>query len=184
MSGTEKAPRDRERVRGRGRSAVLLGGVGAVAALALTGWSGWSYARAAAEEDLAYGKARDTVLEQGSAHVARLNSIDGTQVREGLREWRAAATGPLLDELKRTGERSGKVLQQDGTSTRATVTEAAVTALDTRAGTATLIAALRVEATPREGEATTDRKRFEAGLARTSDGWKIDALTALPVGAP
>jgi Mce-associated membrane protein len=27
----------------------------------------------------------------------------------------------------------------------------------------------------------TDRKRLEAALARTGDGWKVTALTAVPV---
>jgi Mce-associated membrane protein len=74
-------------------------------------------------------------------------------------------------------------LKQSGTSTRGTVTDAAVTELDTRAGTAKLIATVQVRVTPATGTATTDRKRFEAGLSRTADGWKLTALTAVPAGS-
>lgn len=74
-------------------------------------------------------------------------------------------------------------LRQSGTSTRGTVTDAAVTELDTRAGTAKLIATVQVQVTPAAGAATTDRKRFEAGLSRTAGGWKLTALTAVPVGS-
>lgn len=70
-----------------------------------------------------------------------------------------------------------------GASARATVTEAALTALDERAGTAKLIATVRVDVTPRGGgAATTDRKRLEAVLTRTGeDTWRVAALSAVPV---
>lgn len=70
-----------------------------------------------------------------------------------------------------------------GASARATVTEAALTALDTRAGTAKLIATVRVDVTPRGGGApSTDRKRLEAVLTRTAENtWRVAALSAVPV---
>lgn len=46
-----------------------------------------------------------------------------------------------------------------------------------------MIATVDVEVTPRTGKAGTERKRFEATLARTGDGWKIKALTALGIGS-
>ncbi|MEU3464194.1 hypothetical protein ABZ721_30090 [Streptomyces sp. NPDC006733] len=166
------------------RSAVVWAVAAAI--VVFCAFAGWSYREARTDESLAYAKARDAVLADGRRNIARLNSIDGTDaqhVQEGLRQWLDATTGPLHDEVARTNAQSGTSLQRAGTSARCTVTDAAVTELDTRSGTARLIATVRVALTPRGGAPTTDRKRFEAGLARTSGGWRLTAINAVPVGA-
>ncbi|MEE1927051.1 hypothetical protein V1J52_02450 [Streptomyces sp. TRM 70351] len=152
----------------------------ALAFCAVAGWTDW---RARADDDLAHARARDAALADGRRHIARLHTLDGRDVEAGLAGWLAATTGPLHEELKRTGGESGAVLEQEGTTARGTVTDAAVTALDTRTGTAEVIASVRVELTPRGQEPTTDRKRCEATLTRTADGWKLTTLTAVPVAA-
>lgn len=164
---------------GRRRLVLLLG---LVLALALCGVSGWSYARARGDGDLAYARSRDAALADGRRHIARLNSIDGRDIDAGLAAWLDATTGPLRDELRTTRAKSAQVLKEQGTTARAEVTDAAVTELDERSGTARLIATVRIEAEPRTGGPTTDRKRFEAGLARTGGGWKLTSLTAVAVG--
>jgi Mce-associated membrane protein len=148
-------------------------------ALGFCGAGAWSYAQARGDDSLAHGRARDAALADGREALAVLHTLDASspqRARAGIRAWRAASTGPLGDELARTEARSGA-------SARGTVTEAAVTALDTRSGTAKLIATVRVEVTPAGAKTpTTDRKRLEAVLARTGDGeWKVRALSAVPL---
>ncbi|MFB7938932.1 hypothetical protein ACFC39_17790, partial [Streptomyces sp. NPDC056049] len=93
----------------------------------------------------------------------------------GIAAWRDASTGALRTELARTEPAVGA-------SARATVTEAALTALDARAGTAKLIATVSVDVTPAGGAATSDRKRLEAVLTRTGEHtWRVAALSAVPV---
>ncbi|MEV2254392.1 hypothetical protein AB0I94_28050 [Streptomyces sp. NPDC050147] len=154
-----------------------------VLAALFCGFSGWTYARTQADDDLAHARDRDVALAEARRHIGTLNSMDGHDVRASLRAWTDAADGPLKDELRRTGDDSAKVLEQEGTSTRATVTDAALTALDARAGTAKAIATVRVEVTERTGRSTTDRKRFEAGLKHTGESWKLSSLTALAAGS-
>ncbi|MEV6399481.1 hypothetical protein AB0M39_32625 [Streptomyces sp. NPDC051907] len=138
--------------------------------------AGWSYGQARSDDSLAYAASRDRVLADGKAHIARLASFDAKDPGGGLRQWLDASTGPLHEELKRTKAKTG-------TTARASVTDAALTALDTRAGTAELIATVRVEVSAGGGrQASADRKRLEATLARTPDGWKVQALSAVPVG--
>ncbi|MFF1832623.1 hypothetical protein ACFVXE_00170 [Streptomyces sp. NPDC058231] len=164
-----------------------LGGWAAVLAAALIcALGGWSYAQARGDDDLAYAKTRDAVLAEGKHHLARLNSLDGkdaVSVDAGLRQWLAVSTGPLHDQLARTRSKDASELRKSGSTARGTVTDAALTALDERTGTAELIATVDIEVTPRTGNAGTERKRFEATLARTADGWKVKALDAIPVGA-
>lgn len=159
--------------------AVLLA---AVLACAL---GGWSYAQARGDDTLAYAKARDAALADGKRHIARLNSLDGSDaasVRSGLTSWLDSSTGPLHEQLKRTRSKDAGELTKSGATARGKVTDAALTALDERTGTAAVIATVDVEVSPRTGRGGTERKRFEATLARTGDGWKVRALTAIPVG--
>ncbi|WP_299534697.1 hypothetical protein [uncultured Streptomyces sp.] len=168
------------------RRGALRGWACVAAAALLCGLGGWSYADARADDTLAMAKSRDTALVEGKAHLRRLNSMDAkdaAHVDAGLAGWLDATTGPLHDQLAGTRAEDAAALKKAGSSARGTVTEAALTALDERGGTAQLIATVEVVVTPRTGAAGTERKRFDATLQRTGDGWKVKALTAVPVGA-
>ncbi|MFF9019874.1 hypothetical protein [Streptomyces eurythermus] len=161
------------------RGARLLTAAGLVLATGFCGTGAWTYAQARADDAAAYGRQRDRALAEGRSGVTVLTTLDAStrqRAEAGIRAWRAASTGPLRDALGRTEPKAGA-------SARGTVTEAAVTALDTRAGTAKLIATVSVEVTPAGTKRpTTDRKRLEAVLARTDAGeWKVRALNAVPL---
>ncbi|MFF2507045.1 hypothetical protein ACFVTY_27265 [Streptomyces sp. NPDC058067] len=163
----------------RDRRGTVLAGAVLVAAAAFCGYGAVSYAQARGDDALAYSRARDQALADGRRGITTLTTLDATtgqRAREGVRAWTRASTGALRTEL-------GHTRPAVGASARGTVTEAAVTALDTRAGTAKVIATVRVSVTPKGGgAASTDRKRLEAVLARTGDGgWKLKALNAVPV---
>ncbi|KKZ73673.1 hypothetical protein [Streptomyces showdoensis] len=150
-----------------------------VLALGFCGTGAWTYAQARADEELAFGRERDTALAEGRARLTVLHTLDAStraKAAADIRAWSDASTGPLHTEL-------GRIRPAVGASARATITDAALTALDARAGTAKLIATLRVDVTPRgSAAATTDRKRLEAVLIRTGeDTWKVSALSAVPV---
>ncbi|MEU0083219.1 hypothetical protein [Streptomyces sp. NPDC006274] len=161
----------------RGRAAAARAAV--AAAVVFCAFGGWTYAQAEGDESLAYAASRDTALAEGKERVAALTGFDAEQPEAGLRKWLDAATGPLREELKRTKTKSGP-------TARAEVTDAALTALDDRTGTAELIATVEVTAASAQqtGGAAPDtqRKRLEATLARTADGWKVQSLAAVPVG--
>ncbi|MER7052445.1 hypothetical protein [Streptomyces sp. NPDC000351] len=161
------------------RRARVLTGAGLALALAFCGTGAWTYAQARGDDSFAYGRERDAALADGRERLAVLNTLDASsreRARADIQDWRAASTGPLREEL-------GNTAPEEGASARGTVTEAALTALDTRAGTAKLVATVRVEVTPAGAKApTTDRKRLEAVLARTGEGeWKVKALSAVPL---
>ncbi|MEU9559699.1 hypothetical protein [Streptomyces fumanus] len=161
------------------RRARVLTGAALALALAFCGTGAWTYAQARGDDSLAYGRARDEALADGRDRLAVLTTLDASsreRARAGIQDWRTASTGPLRDEL-------GATVPRQGASARGTVTEAALTALDTRAGTAKLIATVRVEVTSAGAKTpTTDRKRLEAVLARTGEGeWKVKSLSAVPL---
>ncbi|MFD8429882.1 hypothetical protein ACFV1R_20000 [Streptomyces coelicoflavus] len=167
------------------RRARILTGTGLALALAFCGTGAWTYTQARTDDALAHGRERDEALADGREGIAVLTTLDAAtrqSAERSIRNWRDVSTGPLRKEL---GDTEAKA----GSSARGTVTEAALTALDTRSGTAKLIATVRVEVTPPGGAGTagtkkpaTDRKRLEAVLARTGEGeWKVRALSAVPV---
>ncbi|MFE6666241.1 hypothetical protein ACFVFH_22125 [Streptomyces sp. NPDC057697] len=168
------------------RTRTLTGWAVLLAAVLVCALGGWSYARARGDDSLAYAKHRDTALADGRHRLAVLNSLDAKDsgtVDSGLAAWLDSSTGPLRDQLGRTRDKDAKELTKSGATARGKVTDAALTALDERTGTAEMIATVDVEVTPRTGKGGTERKRFEATLARTADGWKVKALTAIPVGS-
>ncbi|MFI8945473.1 hypothetical protein ACIGO6_03030 [Streptomyces sp. NPDC053750] len=161
------------------RRARILTGAGLALALGFCGTGVWTYAQARTDDSLAYGRQRDEALADGRRGISVLTTMKAAtrqQAEQSIRDWQAVSTGPLRGDL-------GGTRAEAGASARGTVTEAAVTALDTRSGTAKLIATVRVEVTPAgTKKPTTDRKRLEAVLARTGEGeWKVRALSAVPV---
>ncbi|WP_405943617.1 hypothetical protein [Streptomyces sp. NBC_00932] len=160
----------------------VLSWVAVALAVVFCAVSGWVYWQAHQDGSLRYAASRDAALAAGRERVAQLNTLDVKDTDSGLRQWLDASTGALHDKLAATRATDRTTLTKAGTSARGTVTDAALTALDDRAGTAALIATVKVAITPRGGTATTDRKRFTATLARTPDGWKVTALSAVPVG--
>ncbi|WP_069169790.1 hypothetical protein [Streptomyces griseus] len=167
------------------RTRQLTGWAALLASVLVCALGGWSYAQARGDHTLSYAEARDAALTDGRRHLARLTTMDGKDarsVRAGLTAWLGSSTGALHDRLESTRKQDTAALTESGTTARGKVTDAALTALDERAGTAALIATVDVEITDRGGRPGTERKRFEATLVRTGDGWKVKALDALPVG--
>ncbi|MGW2813414.1 hypothetical protein [Streptomyces sp. NPDC001415] len=166
------------RIHGGPRLRLALVVAALAISLAFAAFAGWTYLGARDDSTVAYATSRDAALKAGRTQIAALSTLDAAHPDAALRTWLDASTGPLHDELRRTG--AGKPT----TSARGSVTDAAVTELDDRSGTAKLIATVQVQLTPAGGAASTDRKRLEAALERTASGWKLKALSAVPVTAP
>jgi Mce-associated membrane protein len=154
---------------GRSRAALACWALVAAAALFLA-WSCWTFfdMRQGAQQDTA--RDRDRAVTAARQQLAVLNSMDARHIDQSLQRWQDSSTGALHDELKRTRADSRTKIQKAGTSAVGTVSDAALTALDHRTGSARIIA-------------TVQRKRYDAALTRTAAGWKIKSLTALPANA-
>jgi Mce-associated membrane protein len=154
-----------------------------VLAAGFAAWSGWRWWSAEHDGALSYGRMRDDALRAGGVDIARLITLDYQNVDAGLRGWLDASTGPLRDQLANTQDQSKAQARQAKTSAVGTVAAAAVTELNDRAGTAQLLAFVRIKKTPAGGAATIVPDRYQAGLTLTSTGWKISSLTEIPVSA-
>jgi Mce-associated membrane protein len=152
------------------------------AALAVTAafaiWAGTSYWQASASASVALGQARDQVLQAARQEIADLNTVQPGRIAAWQARWLADTTGAEHAQVQQTNPAARAQIEKVGTSAQGTVTDAAVTRLDNQAGTAQIIATVRVRQTAPSGTSDTVSNRYVAGLTRTATGWKISSLTA------
>jgi Mce-associated membrane protein len=159
---------------------VMLGVV--VLALVFAGWGGWTWLQADNDDSLAYATARDDVLAAGRTQVATLTTLDAHDVDGGIDKWLAVSTGGLRDELAATDAKTRKALKDGGAVATGRVLDAAVSELDTRAGTAKLLVSVEISTVKDGSPAATKRNRFVAGMSQVDGGWKLSALDDVPLG--
>ena len=152
-----------------------------ILAAVFAAWGGWSWWSAAHDDARQFALDRQAVTQAAQHDIATLNTLDYRKVDDGLQAWLKVSTGTLHDQLAQTGTDSRKQLEQAKTVTTAQVMDTAVTALDQRAGTAKLIAAVQLDVTPSQGQPTSKRTRFQADLTRTGNGWQVSALAPVQV---
>jgi Mce-associated membrane protein len=157
----------------------LLGVLALVAVLA-AGWSGYSWWSAAKGNETETVVARDTALQAARQLAVTLQSVDPAHPEDSIAAWEAAATGPLLQKLRTDKQKYLGDLQKSPSTSQATVVDAALTALNANAGTATAITALDVSQSALvngvPGAPTVRQLRVKLTLSRTTDqGWKVSS---------
>jgi Mce-associated membrane protein len=156
----------------------------AVLAAGFAAWSGWSWSQAAGGGQGAAGQLRDRVLQAGEQAVLNFNTLDYRQVAAGLALWEQSSTGPLRAEISAGRAQFTRQIQKTKTITTARILDGALTALNARPGTASIIVAIQITVTPAHGSPVTKQSRLAGTLARTSSGWKLSQLGQVPVEAP
>lgn len=155
----------------------------AVLAALFAAWSGWSWYRASTAGPPPDAQLRDQVLQAGEQAVQNFNTLDYRKVAAGLALWEQSSTGPLHTEIIRGRTQFEQQIQQTKTITTARILDGALTALNPRAGTASIIVAVQITVTPANGSPVTKQSRLVGTLAKTASGWKLSQLGQLPVGA-
>jgi Mce-associated membrane protein len=152
-------------------------------AAAFAGWSGWSWYQAAHAGPSAFAQARDQALRDGEQAVQNFNTLDYRTVGQGLKLWEQSSTGALHSQITAGLAKFEHQVEQAKTVTKATVLDGALTSLNVRTGTATILAAVQIVVTPARGSPITKQSRLIGQLTRTPSGWKLSALSQVPVGA-
>jgi len=163
---------------------VLVASLVTLVAAAAAAWFGWSYHSAAGDENLAYAAERDRVLAAANQAIVNLNTLDHRNVDAGLKVWQDSTTAELYDEIAQGRSRLEAEVKKAETTSTAKILESGLTELDTRAGKAAVIAAVRITITGAEGRPSENTRRFAGQLTRTSSGWKLSALGQAPTGTP
>jgi Mce-associated membrane protein len=180
---------------------VIAAGVLVLAAAGFLGWSAVGFVSAGsdverAKQDLAVANerlddlreddtietktARDEALDAARTGVVAMNTLDYRTVDDGLREWERATTGSLHDEIVNSRAQTRQAIANARSVTKAAVLSAAVKAVDDRAGTATVLVALRVNVTLGDAAPTEKFVRIQSTLQRTDQGWKLDSIGQVP----
>lgn len=153
----------------------------ALAAAVFAAWSGWSWLsapRAASDAGV-----RDQVLRAGEQAVLNFNTLDYRHVGQGLTLWEQSSTGSLHGEIVAGLAAFEQQIRQAKTITTARILDGALTGLDVPEGRASLIAAVQITVRPARGPAAVKQSRLVGQLTRTAAGWKLSALSQVPVGA-
>jgi len=132
-------------------------------------------ARAAAE--------RDAVLDAAGKGATTLNTLDYRDVEAGFDEWESVSTGSLLDEIKNGREKNTEALENAKSKTEAKVLSSAVSEVDGKAGTATVLVAMHVEISTPDKAATEKVLRERLRLQRTGKDWKVAEITQIQPGS-
>jgi Mce-associated membrane protein len=154
-----------------------------VLAAAFAGWAGASWYRAAHAGPSASAQLRDRVLQAGEQAVLNFNTLDYRNVAQGLALWEQSSTGTLHDEIVAGHAQFAHDIQQTKTVTTARVLDGALTSLNVRSHTASIIVAVQITVTPVNGAPTIKQSRLAGRLTRTAAGWKLSALGQVPVGS-
>lgn len=155
-----------------------------VAAAAVAGWFGVAWLNAENDDSLAYSQTRDEVNRVGVAAVVTMNNLDYRKVDQGLKDWEAATTGALHEEVVKGKAASRDAIVAAESVTDATPLSSAVSELDERAGQASILVALKVNVTVKGEEPKDKFMRLAAKLQRTEDGWKLYEIGQVPYLQP
>ena len=143
------------------------------------GWSGWTWWQSSHSDDVMYGQTRDLVLGAASDQIKTLNTVDYHKAEDDLTQWQRVTTGNLLTQLTNQHDSDVNTTKSQKTVSTAKVVDAAVSTLDTHAGTATVLVAIEVTVTQNGGRPSVRKSRVDAVLSRTDDGWKTGTVQVI-----
>lgn len=125
------------RTPGRTRRPVVLAVVAVVVAAALLGGAVTGLVLASsASRTQSVGEQRDGALDAARTIAGTLTTVDGGNVTGTLDSWDAVVAGPLADEFANSRAQIEQRATQTQASVTSSITGAALTQLDTAAGTA------------------------------------------------
>lgn len=131
--------------------------------------------------DDAFNTTRTDALEFALHAIEVMNTLDYRTIDEDLAAWADVSTGALHDEV--VGVDAGlreSILESESVST-AEVLASALRELDDRAGTAVVLAAVRIDVTLADQPPTQKWQRLETRLVRTESGWRMAEIGQVPV---
>jgi len=158
--------------------AVVLLGL-AVAALAL--WQPWAGTPAGTKASQWAAQQRDTATQVATEGLLSLNTIDHRRIGATVDRWAGITTGALSHDVRTGRAEVVRRARHDRTVASARLVQAAFTAFDAEAGTATVIAVLEISASKAGAKPTTTRNRFRVLVQREGGRWKLAYFETLAV---
>lgn len=157
-------------------AAVLL-----LASLIFLGVSMVSWGTASSDESVRFAATRDDVLRVGREELINFYTLDYKNPDASFDRLVQSSTGDLATAIKQGEADWKKQLTDQKSSSTAKILDAAVTELDDRAGTATVMAIVEVDVTPDNGK-PPNRIPMQIQLTRTDQGWKLSEAGSVNLG--
>jgi Mce-associated membrane protein len=154
----------------------------AVLTFGYAAYSGVAWYSASHSSESAFAATRDDALRSGQVGITNFLTLDYRKVDEDLQRWLNSSTGELRAEIDKDKDSRKKQLVDAKSVTSSKVLDSAITELDDRAGTASMIAVVESTVTPDNGQQVTKINRYLTKLTRTEDGWKLSQLGPLRAG--
>ncbi|SMC66389.1 hypothetical protein [Lentzea albidocapillata] len=161
---------------------TVVAAVLAVLTFGFAAYSGVAWYSASHSSESSFAAARDEALRSGQVGVTNFLTLDYKKVDEDLQRWLNSSTGDLRAEIDKDKDSRKKQLVDAKSVTTSKVLDAAITELDDRAGSASMIAVVESTVTPDGGQKVTKINRYLTKLTRTEDGWKLSQLGPLRSG--
>ncbi|QUQ70616.1 hypothetical protein [Kutzneria sp. CA-103260] len=158
-------------------AAVLLLAALIFCGVSLVGWLG-----ASGDESVQFAGTRDDVLRVGKQELINFYTLDYKNPDASFDRLVQSSTGDLATAIKQGEATWKKQLTDQKSSSTAKVLDAAVTELDDRAGTATVVAIVEVDVTPDNGK-PANRLPMQIQLSRTDQGWKLSQAGSIVLGS-
>ena len=163
----------------------MILGTAAVLAVLTFGYAayfGVAWYSASHSAEWKFAATRDEALRSGQVGITNFLTLDYRKVDEDLQRWLNSSTGELRAEIDKDKDSRKKQLVEAKSVTSSKVLDSAISELDDRAGTASMIAVVESTVTPDNGQKVTKINRFLTKLTRTEDGWKLSQLGPLRAG--
>ncbi|MEV4257539.1 hypothetical protein AB0J52_30650 [Spirillospora sp. NPDC049652] len=139
-------------------------------------WFGWSYHQASSDKGISQARTRDEVLRSAEQEIVNLNTLDYTKIDQGLSLWQDSTTADLYNQIVQGRQQLAASVTKAKTVSTAKILESGITELDSDAGKAGVMVAIRVTVTTPDGKSSASIRRLSGQLTRTSDGWRLSAL--------
>ncbi|SDF65524.1 Mce-associated membrane protein [Lentzea fradiae] len=164
------------------RTFTVVAAVLAVLTFGYAAYTGVAWYSASHSAEAEYAATRDEALRSGQVGITNFLTLDYQKVDEDLQRWLSSSTGPLRAEIDKDKDSRRKQLVDAKSVTTSKVLDSAITELDDRTGTASMIAVVESTVTPADGQKVTKINRYLTELTRTDDGWKLSQLGPLRAG--
>lgn len=137
----------------------------------------WAYAGLRSADPVA--QARDTALNDARQAAINLTTVNSNDVKGTLSNWDSVVTGDLATQFRSSRSQLEQQITSNPGSTSVTIVNAALTTLDTTAGTATAVVFADVTTTAQGEQPVAQRFALSMSVQRTDSGWKASALQSL-----
>lgn len=150
-----------------------------VAGLAAVIWQGTEYYHARQDQKLS--ESRDEVLDVASQVVINSMSFSKDTVDDDMARLREDSTGAFLSQQDEYADQIKQTITDQGATTRAEVSNSAVSAIDLDLGTATVVMVYTATSERKDLPGVSGRQAARVELQREDDRWKVSDL--VPVGS-